>query len=305
MTTRVVKWGLAVGLVLMFANPVHAGTNVTRVVSVTYQFPAIGQGDLGGACLDQPPPVPPQLGSCMTANPNPGEDHLTVNVTDSSGSPVYISIRQAGNPERAIGCGTIVDFPIMDMGAVRVSPWAGPGLNDLPAAPERNDLCVPGSLNGGGGDGTFTFYDDVPPSSPLTYTGRYNFPSIGQGDVGGFCISQPTSPPIPPQLGSCVQAIPPSGYNYVDITAIDDNGDFVYITVQQDNNPNFASGCGTIEDFPNGPQGPGGGPGEPIMVFPWAGPGLDRFPETLDPNDLCRPGSTSLTGGTVTLYFHD
>ena len=313
MKAKIVKVMVASALVVAFASPASAGTNVTRHVTVTYEFPAVGQGDLGGDCVDQPtpPPIPPQLGSCMAVVPNFGEDHVTVDIRDSSGNPVYITIRQAGNPEREVGCGTIVDFPIIDQSPggnsaepVVVYPWPGPGLNHFPGTQDPNELCQPGSINLGGGDGMFTFYDDLPPSGGQTFTARYSFPAIGQGDVGGVCVDQPTTPPVPPQLGSCVSFTPPSDYAYVDITAIGDDGNPVYITMQQDNNPNFASGCGIIRDFPINGQGPGGSAADPIAVFPWAGPGLNDFLGTLDPAELCR-GSTSLTGGEITFYFHN
>jgi hypothetical protein len=156
--------------IALFAGPASAGVNVTRIVPVDYQFPAVGHGDLGGVCFNQPtvPPVPPQLGSCMAVTPEPGEDHVSVSIRDSAGERVYITIQQDNNPGFDWGCGDIVDFPINDTGPggaaaddVVVFAWAGPGINDFFETLDPASLCNPGSTNLGGGGGTFTFYDDV------------------------------------------------------------------------------------------------------------------------------------------------
>jgi hypothetical protein len=151
----------ASALVLLVAFPASAGTNLTRTVTDTYNFPALGQGDLGGLCVG-PDFDLPQLDSCIVAPVQFGEDHVSVTVTDSANQPVYVSIQQDNNPEFAIGCGTITDFPIVDSGPggtaaepVYVFPWHGPGINDGVTP------CNPGSTNAGGGAAVFSFYDDV------------------------------------------------------------------------------------------------------------------------------------------------
>jgi hypothetical protein len=88
------------------------------------------------------------------------------------------------------------------------------------------------------------------------------------------------------------------------------------MSAQQDNNPGFAWGCGTLQGgdlstdglFPINDQGPGGTTAGSIVVFPWAGPGL---------NTALEPGGTVCTGsadanmimpgetGTVTFTFHN
>lgn len=158
---------IASALVLMVAFPVSAGTNVTRTVGGSYNFPSLGQGDVGGFCLG-PDFDAPQFDSCITVTPAFGEDHVSVTVTDSAGAPVYISIQQDNNPNFDVGCGTIVDFPIVDSGPggsaaddVVVFPWPGPGIDDALETGDVNDACVPGSTNLAGGTSTFTFYDDV------------------------------------------------------------------------------------------------------------------------------------------------
>jgi hypothetical protein len=137
-----------------------------------------------------------------------------------------------------------------------------------------------------------------------TVTATYAFPAVGQGDVGGVCFNQPTTPPVPPQVGSCLTATPLLGEDHVDITVTDNSLQPVYITVQQDGNPNFAAGCGTVTNFPVLDSTAGGGPADPVVVFPWPGPGLNPQFETpgVDP---CAPGSVDTTGGTGTFVFHN
>ena len=146
----------------------------------------------------------------------------------------------------------------------------------------------------------------------------FEFYAIGQGDVGGFCLNSPTAP-VPPEadaLQSCAGAVPLSNEDHVGITVVDSQGQAVYFTVQQANNPGFAWGCGTLQGgdlsedglFPINGSGPGGTPASRILVFPWAGPGVNNALEpegtlctgSIDPN-MIHPG----TGGTVTFTFHD
>jgi len=153
---------LASAVVLMFAGPTSAGTNVTRTVPVTYEFHSLGHGDLGGFCLAQPS-NPPGFGSCMEIPVEFGEDFVSVELEDNTGAAVYFSVQQEDNPSFAVGCGSVVDFPVVDSGPggaaappVTIFPWVGPGINDGVTP------CNPGSTNGGGGSGTATFYNDVP-----------------------------------------------------------------------------------------------------------------------------------------------
>lgn len=144
-------------------------------------------------------------------------------------------------------------------------------------------------------------------SSSRTVTGTYEFPSLGQGDVGGFCLNQPSTVP---GTGSCVAATPevpvaPSTAveDHVDITVVDDTGEDVYFTVQQDGGE-FGWGCGsTLFSHPNGfpilGLGTGGNAAPDVVVFPWAGPGLN------DGVTICEPGSTNLAGGEVTFVFQN
>jgi len=167
---KIMLIGALASAIAMVSGPAFAGVNVTRVVDVTYSFPALGHGDVGGVCLNQPtePPIPPQLGSCLAVTPVAGEDHVSVSIRDAEGAPVYITIQQDNNPNFDWGCGDIVDFPINGTGAgggtaddVLVFAWAGPGVNHFFDELDPNDLCQPGSVNAGGGGGTFTFFDDV------------------------------------------------------------------------------------------------------------------------------------------------
>jgi hypothetical protein len=133
----------------------------------------------------------------------------------------------------------------------------------------------------------------------------YMAPALGQGDLGGVCLANPPEPPIPPALGSCVEATPNLGETHVEITVTDADGAPVYFSVQQDNNPNFANGCGTLSvPFPVLDSTAGGGAADPVVVFPWAGPGANPDFSTLPPTLSPCTGSTSVAGGTVTFVFH-
>lgn len=153
---------LASAVVLMFAGPTSAGTNLVRTVNdVAYDFHSLGHGDVGGFCLNPPGPAP-GTASCISVPVQFGEDFVSVTVEDSTGAAVYISVQQENNPEFMVGCGTVTDFPVVDSGPggtaaadVQVFPWAGPGLNDGVTP------CNPGSTNLGGGLADFSFYDDV------------------------------------------------------------------------------------------------------------------------------------------------
>jgi hypothetical protein len=151
-----------------------------------------------------------------------------------------------------------------------------------------------------------------PASAVVTRTQNitYNFHSVGQGDVGGFCFFHDPASQIPPQLHSCIESVPAVGETHVDISVRDADGAAVYFSVQQDNNPNFAAGCGSVGveggvvQYPVVDQGPGGTPAEPVTIFPWAGPGANPSfnPPGVSP---CAPGSVSTGGGTATLVWHD
>ena len=136
-----------------------------------------------------------------------------------------------------------------------------------------------------------------------TVTVNYAFPAVGQGDVGGVCFTQDPASAIPPELWSCIDADPVAGETHVDVTVTDNSGNPVYISIQQDNNPNFAAGCGTITGFPIISTGPGGAPADSVTVFPWPGPGVNPGfdPPGVDP---CVPGTVDTTGGTATFTFH-
>lgn len=146
-----------------------------------------------------------------------------------------------------------------------------------------------------------------------TVTATFEFYALGQGDVTGFCLNTPP-PPVPGALQSCVVWMPGPDHTHVEIAVFDSLGDPVYFSVQQ-RGGTFGWGCGTITSHPGGllplnSSGPGGGPAELGRVFPWAGPGLGNFPNTLNPNDIC-PGSLDAnlvepgTVGTVTFTFHN
>jgi hypothetical protein len=146
----------------------------------------------------------------------------------------------------------------------------------------------------------------------------FEFYAIGHGDLGGLCLNEPTDP-VPPEAAafqSCAEAIPAAGEDHVGITVEDSAGQAVYTSVQQDNNPGFAWGCGSLQSgdlssdglFPINDSGPGGSAADPVVVFPWAGPGINNV---LDPGgsactgsvdtNIITPGST----GTVTFTFYD
>lgn len=155
---------LASAIALMFSGPASAA--VTRTVTQTYNFPAVGQGDLGGVCFNQDPTstVPPQFWSCLEFEVEPGEISVDVTVTDNEGNPVFISIQQDGNNAFDAGCGTILNFPVVDSGPggtaaepVVVFPWPGPAANPS-FNPPGVDPCE-GSVDTTGGTGTATFHD--------------------------------------------------------------------------------------------------------------------------------------------------
>jgi hypothetical protein len=146
----------------------------------------------------------------------------------------------------------------------------------------------------------------------------FEFYAIGHGDLGGLCLNEPTDP-VPPEgaaFQSCAEATPLVGEDHVGITVRDSAGQAVYTSIQQDNNPGFAWGCGTLQGgdlsadglFPINDQGPGGTAADPVVVFPWAGPGINNV---LDPGgsactgsvdtNIINPGET----GTVTFVFHN
>jgi hypothetical protein len=177
MKPKVVSWIMTSAIVLTLGQSAFAHPG--RTLLSTFEFYATGQGDLTGVCIDQPatPPQLAPLGSCVSATPAPGEDHVEIGVHDSQGNPVYFTVRQDGNPNFGWGCGTLTSppgglFPINDWSDVLVFPWAGPGLND---ALEPGGSICPGSLDtnlvhpGAVGTVRFTFHDHVadpiPPSA--------------------------------------------------------------------------------------------------------------------------------------------
>jgi hypothetical protein len=135
-----------------------------------------------------------------------------------------------------------------------------------------------------------------------TETHTYAFPAVGQGDVAGVCFTQDPTSVIPPQLWSCLEATPQLGETHVNVTVTDNSGNPVYISIQQDGNNNFAAGCGTITGFPVLDRTAGGGPADPVVVFPWPGPGVNPSfsPPGVNP---CVPGSIDVSGGTATFTF--
>src|SRR5688572_30122158 len=105
MKKTMVVAAFASAIALMFAGP--AAADVGRVDGPKpYNFPAVGQGDLGGLCLG-PAFIAPQLDSCVESTVLPGEDHVDIVVTDSTGAPVYFSVQQDGNDNFAAGCGSV------------------------------------------------------------------------------------------------------------------------------------------------------------------------------------------------------
>lgn len=160
-----------------------------------------------------------------------------------------------------------------------------------------------------------------------TVVKTFEFYAIGHGDATGVCINQPTPPPPWAAVGSCVEADPidpnTSGgaqEDFVTINVVDSAGTPVYFTVQQAGGA-FGWGCGTVTSHPVHPghpteggafpvngSGPGGSAPEPVVVFPWAGPGIHT---ALAPGGTLCAGSvdTALvepgTVGTVTFIFHD
>ena len=146
----------------------------------------------------------------------------------------------------------------------------------------------------------------------------FEFYALGHGDLGGFCLNSPTAP-VPPEAGafqSCAAVAPVAGEDHVGVTAVDSTGNAVYISIQQDNNPGFAWGCGTLQGgdlsadglFPINGSGPGGTAADDVLVFPWAGAGINNV---LDPggsacigsadSNVVHPGTT----GKVTFTFYD
>jgi hypothetical protein len=326
MRTKALMWMAASAMVLTLSQPASADTG--RTVIDPFEFYSIGHGDLGGACLNDPEPTdPPETAafqSCATAAPLSNEDHVGVNVVDSAGQAVYFSIQQDGNPESGYGCGTLTShpngFPLRGSGAVRVYPWAGPGINNV--LDPGGSVCT-GSVDttiitpGEAGTVTFTFHDHSL-SADSSVTRTFEFYTLGQGDIGGVCLNDP-APPIPPEAGafqSCVAVPPPRDADHVSISVVDSRGHPVYFTVHQSGNPGSGWGCGTLSGgdlsadghFPIVGSGPGGTPAEPIYVYPWAGPGINNV---LDPGGSPCPGSLDpllvLPGrvGTVTFTFHD
>jgi hypothetical protein len=182
-----------------------------------------------------------------------------------------------------------------------------------------------------------------PHNTPREDMESFEFYALGHGDITGACLNHAT-PPVPvaaDAVQSCVESLPidpttngGAQEDYVEIEVKDSQNNPVYFTVQQEGNPNFGWGCGTITshgvsshhawDTPPPPPptgmypilgaGAGGGQAPPILVFPWAGPGVNNLFNALDPNDICFSGSvdTNLilnTGpggrGTVMFRFHN
>ena len=146
MRTTVLMWMAASAMVLTLSQP--ASADIGRVVVGGFEFYAIGQGDIGGACLNDPvPPVPPEgavFQSCARVTPQAGENWVGITVKDSEGNPVYFTVQQDGNPGYAGGCGTIqwgevvaqhaggeLVWAINGFGDIDVFPWAGPGINNV------------------------------------------------------------------------------------------------------------------------------------------------------------------------------
>ena len=335
MRTKVLMWMAASAMVLTLSQP--ASADLGRTVVVPFEFYAIGHGDVGGFCLNDPTaPVPPEAAafqSCAGAVPQAHEDHVTVTVKDSAGQPVYFTVQQADNPNFAGGCGTLQWgdlsagglFPNKHRNNIVVSPWAGAGINNVLDPGGR--ACI-GSLDteivrpGTTGTVTFTFHDHVALSDNAV-TRTFEFYALGHGGIGGVCLDD-SKPPVPPEADafqSCVAVSPPTGADHVGITVVDSQDQPVYFTVQQRNNPNFAWGCGRLQGgdvvtnaahpgellFPISGAGPGGVQASDVVVIPWPGPGVD---EALEPGGgvctnvdpfLVLPGRV----GTVMFTFYD
>jgi hypothetical protein len=137
-----------------------------------------------------------------------------------------------------------------------------------------------------------------------TVTRTYQGPGIGQGDTGGFCLG----PDSGTGLDSCMEADPEALETTVDVTVTDSAGSPVYFSIGQDLDGDgatdtFGNGCGTITGFPIDPVGVGGQPNT-VIVFPWAGPGVNPDFSTVPPTvNPCSPGSSAL-GGTGVFTFH-
>jgi hypothetical protein len=325
---KLLTWMMTSAIVLTFGQPALAdGTG--RTVNRTFEFSAVGQGDLSGVCVNQPanPPQLAPLGSCVAEAPAPGDDHVTFDVRDSAGNPVYFTVQQYGNPNFGFGCGQLTShtadpdhpseggaFPINDRTDVLVVPWGGPGLNtalepggSVCLGTSDTNLVYPGAV----GTVRFIFHDEVAPSNSVL-TVPFEFYALGQGDLTGVCINQPTNPQQLAPLGSCVEVTPAPGDDHVTIDVRDSQGKPAYFTVQQDGG-GFGWGCGTLTSHPGGAfpilgAGAGGGAAPPVLVYPWAGPGLN---DALDPGGSVCPGSLDpylvLPGrvGTVTFIFHN
>jgi hypothetical protein len=331
MRTKVLMWMAASAMLLTLSQPASADTG--RTVVMPFEFYALGHGDIGGGfCLNEPTdPVPPEAAafqSCAAAAPLAGEDHVGITVRDSAGQPVYFTVEN-GTGGSAGGCGTLQWghlsedglLPMNGTGPALVFPWAGPGINNV--LDPGGSACT-GSVDtnmvhpGTTGTVTFVFHNHLISSNRRTVIGTFEFYALGLGDIGGACLNDPVSP-VPPQTGafqSCVAASPGPGEDYVGITVKDSRGQPVYFTVQQDDNPSFAWGCGTLQGgdisadglYPINSVGPGGMPAPDIVVMPWAGPGI---------NDVLEPGGRVCTGsvdpflalpgrvGTVTFTFYD
>ena len=149
----------------------------------------------------------------------------------------------------------------------------------------------------------FALFAAGPASAAHTETKTYNFTSVGQGDVGGFCFFHDPASVVPPQVHSCVEFDVQPGETTVDLVATDSTGAPVFISVQQDGNDNFDQGCGVINDFPVIDSAPGGLPAAPVTVFPWAGPAANARSINPPLAEPCVPGSTNLAGGSVTATF--
>ena len=174
--TGITAFASAIALMIAGSASAH---NLTHTETVTYNFPAVGHGDVTGVCFNQVPENPPEIWSCIDAAPIAGDDMVAITVTDSASAAPYISVQQEGNPNFAWGCGTVqfgdvvtdashpgvFFFPVVDSGAgggpaepVKVFPWAAPGINDFETPPNP---CSPGSTNLGGGTAVFDFYNHV------------------------------------------------------------------------------------------------------------------------------------------------
>jgi hypothetical protein len=151
-------------------------------------------------------------------------------------------------------------------------------------------------------------------ASGRTVNRTFEFFAVGQGDLTGLCVNQPANPPQAAPFGSCVEEAPAAPdpttgaqEDFVTLDVRDSAGNPVYFTVQQDGG-GFGWGCGTVTShpvdsdhpleggaFPILGAGAGGGQAPGVLVFPWAGPGL---------NNALEPGGSACTGSSDTNLVH-